>query len=478
MVLIESYSHEKSYLNFDMQSVEGKDVLFDSNGVPRLNISKRGIYHYYPITIAIFGLEQISKYYKTKDQRKLERVKNVADFLVHTQSIETGAWESDFEYFYAVRETGKLEPGWTSALAQGFCISCLARAFYLFKDNSYLEAVERAVDPFYIESSDGGVLAYIFDKYPWYEEYTTPKKSHILNGFMFSLLGLYDGYMLTGSERYKERFETGLNSLRNCISMFDLKDVSSYDLTHLTIPGNAAKYHVGYHFTHIRLMSALQSIKPDEIIGKVLDRWISYSKGNKSYFRLVERKIHLSTDVGEGFSIIGEDVVATVSYKDPEIEENELEYAFYLIKDGEKYKRTNFSSERRASFKIDDGGEYYIAVYIKDMFENRVGLNSEKFFSFSGVPETKINGIVVDRDENSISVRVSASGHRLTYAFYVYRDGVIYKKFFYDSSSVFSIKPDESGEYQFECFVKSLGMKPVVKRSEKVTFDAPPKCLI
>ncbi len=470
MVFLDSYSYDKAYLNFDMQSVEGKDVVFDCNGIPKLNISRRGEYHYYPITIAIYGLEQVSKYYKTQDPRHLEKVRAVANFLAQTQNTESGAWKSDFEYFYAVRETGKLEPGWTSALAQGFCISCLVRAYYLFDDIDYLAAVEKGVLPFYEDVENGGVLSRIFDKYPWYEEYTTPNKSHILNGFMFSLLGLYDGFMLTGSTKYSDRFEIGLESLRHCLSMFDLKDISAYDLTHITIPGNPAKYHIGYHFTHIRLLSALLSIEEDQIIRKVLERWISYSQGNKSYFRLVESNIDLQINSNDGFIVLGSHVTANVNYNDPSIDKDEIEYAFYLMKDGQKFKRSGFGKQSFKSFEIEEPGEYYVAIYIRDVFGNKTGANSEKIIALEEPPKTEIHDISLNRSMNAFEVEVNATGIKLKFAFYVFLNGKIYKKYLYDKNNSFYFEPTEPGEYQFECYVKSLELNPVIRRTQKVVF--------
>lgn len=43
-----------------------------------------------------------------------------------------------------------------------------------------------------VASADGGVLATFLNKYHWYEEYPTQPASFVLNGFIFSLLGLYD----------------------------------------------------------------------------------------------------------------------------------------------------------------------------------------------------------------------------------------------------------------------------------------------
>lgn len=96
-------------------------------------------------------------------------------------------------------------------MGQGHAISVLARAFYHSGgDQKYLKAALNGLKPFRwviqccrlrvkkvckicrVVSSDGGVLATFLNKYHWYEEYPTQPASFVLNGFIFSLLGLYD----------------------------------------------------------------------------------------------------------------------------------------------------------------------------------------------------------------------------------------------------------------------------------------------
>ena len=75
---------------------------------------------------------------------------------------------------------------------QGQALSTLVRAYLESKDDRCLAAAEDGVRVFSISSSEGGVRAVLMDKYEWYEEYPTNPPTFILNGFMYSLLGLYD----------------------------------------------------------------------------------------------------------------------------------------------------------------------------------------------------------------------------------------------------------------------------------------------
>lgn len=85
-----------------------------------------------------------------------------------------------------------------SAMGQGQAISLLSRAFYHSGGNiQYLNTAWAALKPFKVYSENGGVLSEFMNKHPWFDEYPTIPPIFILNGFMYSLIGLYDLYSLT-----------------------------------------------------------------------------------------------------------------------------------------------------------------------------------------------------------------------------------------------------------------------------------------
>lgn len=84
-------------------------------------------------------------------------------------------------------------------MGQGQAISLLSRAFYHSGGNElYLNAAGAALKPFKVFSKNGGVLSE-FMNIPWYEEYPTIPSIFILNGFMYSLIGLYDLFSVAPS---------------------------------------------------------------------------------------------------------------------------------------------------------------------------------------------------------------------------------------------------------------------------------------
>ena len=182
---------------------------------------------------------------------------------------------------------GKLElpPGWYSAMAQGQAMSLLVRAFLRTNNAKYLNSAVKAVRLFDIPSSEGGVLATFADKYPWYEEYPTTPHSFVLNGFIYSLLGLYDLKMVASREEAVEAehlYRVGLDSLIKMLPLYDTGSGSIYDLRHFTLgtAPNLARW--DYHATHINQLLLLATIEPDSIFPDTAKRWISYMNGQRA----------------------------------------------------------------------------------------------------------------------------------------------------------------------------------------------------
>ena len=95
----------------------------------------------------------------------------------------------------------KLEPGRYSAMAQGHALSLLTRAYHITKNVDFLNAAKRATGSFHVKSKDNGILATFMNKFKWCEEYPVTPSLFVLNGFLFSLMGLYDLKMTLPSKK-------------------------------------------------------------------------------------------------------------------------------------------------------------------------------------------------------------------------------------------------------------------------------------
>ncbi len=197
-------------------------------------------------------------------------------------------------------------------MAQGHAISLLARFYSHFKEQKYIVAAAKALDLFEIESTNGGVKAFFMNdpRYAWYEEYPTqPYSLFVLNGFLYSMFGVYDfisvcdqhstmkGNSMIGIyyEKAKNIFQKGLESLNRILSSYDTGTRSFYDLRHLSnaqVNPNVARW--DYHMLHVSQIAYLISILEQEGFSRIFSnqtfidvellkiiksRWFNYSIG-------------------------------------------------------------------------------------------------------------------------------------------------------------------------------------------------------
>ena len=247
------------------------------------------------------------------DNITLSKTAHVAHFndaikwILKNQDQATGGWKNEIVRTFKHR-VKTLKSGWISAMGQGQCISLFARAFYTTGDNTYVRAMSQALKPFTIPSEQGGVKAVFMKKYVWYEEYPTTPSSFVLNGFMFSMLGLYDYKSLLEDKfnlktsqnlsiQIQEEFQNigvnlrkdyeltcrlyndGMTSLKAMLPLYDGGSRTYYDLNHfmLRVPPNIARW--DYHTLHLRQLALFYSITKNPIFKRYFEYWDGYTKG-------------------------------------------------------------------------------------------------------------------------------------------------------------------------------------------------------
>lgn len=179
----------------------------------------------------------------------------------------------------------ELQPGWYSAMAQGQAMSLLARAYLKSKNIKYLQSALKGVRPFEVSSSQGGVKARFVNTYDWYEEYPTTPGSFVLNGFIYSLLGLYDLKEVASPEdrvTAEKLYFEGLKSLKAMLLMFDTGSGTFYDLRHITLGISPNRARWDYHTTHVNQLLTLSIIDDDPIFLNTAKRWTDYMKGKRA----------------------------------------------------------------------------------------------------------------------------------------------------------------------------------------------------
>lgn len=207
---------------------------------------------------------------------------DAANWLLNHQD-ERGGWSISVPR-KVISGVLELEAGWYSAMAQGQAMSLLVRAAHHSGDSSYLKAAIRATALFSVNATHGGVRTYFPGGFVWYEEYPTTPSLFVLNGFIYSLLGLYDlkEFSLESNSNGAELFADGMVSLKKLLPLFDTGWGSLYDLRHFTthVAPNRARW--DYHTTHITQLLLLASIDDDPVLSSTAQRWKEYMAGHRA----------------------------------------------------------------------------------------------------------------------------------------------------------------------------------------------------
>lgn len=273
---LQVYSATGDYLNYGATLNYHNDpsIAFDDRGIPMANYDGRREYN--PVTVAQYALSQHGRYLRGWEDA--DEFLRAADALLELQDSD-GGLRYPFAYTYYL--TGEvLEPGWVSGLAQGQALSVYARAYALTKDARYLEAGDAAFAFLTRWHSDGGTmdtLAHLdpsLDGYGFFMEYPVGEPFYTLNGFTFTLLGLYDWSQspAPGAAHAGMALHCGTRTLERILPYYDAGGLSTYDLGHLA-GAQWPNIQAEYHAIHIYTAYALNSVLPSEVLRNQVARW-------------------------------------------------------------------------------------------------------------------------------------------------------------------------------------------------------------
>ena len=203
-----------------------------------------------------------------------------------------------FEFAYP--HTYRLEPPWYSAMAQGEAASLLLRAAVSLDRPELVHAAEKAAGPLLSSASP---LVVETEEGPVLQEYPTDPPTHVLNGWINALWGLYDIANAEGelADEARDAYERGLEALVARLPLYNTGwNWSRYDLfphaiIHVTSPF--------YHRLHVEQLRAMHVLDPRPIFAETADRWESgvehpiartYAVARKVAFRLINPRKKVS----------------------------------------------------------------------------------------------------------------------------------------------------------------------------------------
>ncbi|MCB0760357.1 MAG: hypothetical protein KDC12_02460 [Flavobacteriales bacterium] len=287
-MLSENVADYKKNYYFTFGHVKEKEAIqLDSNLVYYVDYSKiksLGVSNqlvYSPVTLALNAIRSYQKWILNQDTYEREVFLANANWLVENIN-DKGEWILTQDV--SVGQYTVKAP-WCSGLAQGLGISVLARAYGETGHLAYAETARKALAPFYTDITAGGVRT-TNEFGVFYEEYPLPENpTHVLNGFVYSLFGLYDLYLFDNNTEALALFQEGINGLQNALPLFDTGDWTLYSLNRESNLRNHWNYcSPWYQKLHTNQVKALYNITGQETFRTYAVKFENYrDNSSKNY---------------------------------------------------------------------------------------------------------------------------------------------------------------------------------------------------
>lgn len=248
---------------------------FDHRGVPLLDYHGSIGKQYNPIAIAQYGLANLNVFYRTARKTSFQVALCQADWLIDNLTMNlhgVPVWNHLFDFEY----DPPLKAPWYAGLAQGQGISLLARIFTITGDETYLHAALAASQALFVGVAEGGVMFYDQAKNPWIEEYIVDPPSHILNGFIWALWGVYDLWLVTGDKKFYTLFLSCAMTLERNLPRYDLGYWTTYQLKKCDrFPMIASLFYHRLHCVQLHILAKMTTISLFEVYAKKWERYLT-----------------------------------------------------------------------------------------------------------------------------------------------------------------------------------------------------------
>lgn len=257
----------------DLTGKVSPNTLLDDSGVP-LTVIAGGRKVHFPIAVFQYALGRYdwSLLEPQYAEIHLQSFKTCAEWALDSQSPD-GSWDA-FGPIGSTKYT-------VSSMAQGEGCSMLLRAYKTFSDSRYLDAAISAVR-FMLQNFESGGTALYEGEDLYLEEYPQKPRRSVMNGWIFSLFGLYDATLI--NSEFEVPFHKSCDTLARHLNNYDNGYWSLYDLERrIASPA--------YHTLHIAQLQVLSKLSGDERFFKKAELFRKYSTKNVNRFRAIAKKI-------------------------------------------------------------------------------------------------------------------------------------------------------------------------------------------
>lgn len=257
----------------DLTGKVSPNTLLDDVGVP-LSVIAGGKRAYFPIAVFQYALGRydLSLLEPERADEHLAALRACADWALASQRAD-GSWDA-FGPIGSSRYT-------VSSMAQGEGCSMLLRAHRTLLNDRYLKAALEAARFMLVDFADGGTAIREGDGF-FLEEYPQSPRRSVMNGWVFSLFGLYDASLVDDS--FCESFARSAGTLARHLDDYDSGYWSLYDLERrIASPA--------YHTLHIAQLRAMAELTGDDRFSGKAERFEGYAARRANRVRAIAGKV-------------------------------------------------------------------------------------------------------------------------------------------------------------------------------------------
>jgi len=277
-----------TYAHFSHPDELAKALSLNADGVATSSVNSPYIEQVNPLFPAYYGLVCFNHFFKTKDQQSRKAFFKQVEFLKEYGTLEKDQFSLPYPFDYPKFD---LKAPWISGITQGLAASLFGRAHKLEPEAGYDQLQEKAIKAMFVSVENGGLLSHSQAGHPWIEEYPSKPYSHVLNGFIFSIIATIEFAQETKDENYLERSKNLIKSLLAELHHYQQGPYLRHNLRQWSLSNLEYQGLNTFQFVHLYQLTGIERFKDLALLSEAAFEWNDFFY----FYQIKNRKINLST---------------------------------------------------------------------------------------------------------------------------------------------------------------------------------------